>query len=1514
MDSKRTQSYLKEHNIPSLDVDWVISARKISKKKLNDSLQNKDKVVVENNKAFSQDDTSFIPKSSKDTTLYADKKRRNSIATSIASDNSSSNTNHNFAHETTQLDSSSHLFKEQYRGSDFTQNDRHSTTVPLRRSKSLSMAESNNFKNRNNSNNNLSKAPSPSPPPTQEKKTGFFKGLFGRRKSISTPKSTTTSLSNSSGSNNSSNSNITTNNNKNDGKNLSDKSQLKIKTTKTFKLTETKDGSISPNKPTSRKSNNEIVMDGVPLRRTKTDSAMLNENRNQHPHIHMHHHHHHERHHEEDDQKSNDINLINTNNDRNNDNDIHSIDLTDIDPRLVEFLKYYKSKNYSLSAFKDKNFDNNSVSSNNPQNRFKKAAFVINDDSEDYHQPFKQTKFDAKGRPLPAHPERSKLPSAFKKQNNNDCTRTTCNNNTNNNHGKNNNSLRNDLNVVDSSVTTIASAPQATSSKKFGAFLKRVTSYGTSNENTNDELDDVSPTTNNKYTNTHETITEFDPANTHVVPGLETIKPLKHVAFKTNTFFNDPPQQICSKNPRKGEVEVKSNGSVVIHRLTPQERREILQQYSSGIVVGGSGQLRLLSNEEGMANETDLKKHEEQAPVNPIIETPPDEKKDEEDDFSPDACEETNSQLRKIEVVAAEAAAEARAKETPNELSRTVTNNEEDVSVSKTASHLTIDKPMISRRSSNNLISGANSISSIISSVSKNEDEDDTSIFPPPSMKIAHDVVYTRCCHLREILPIPATLKQLKKGSTDPIPLLQLRNPRPSMVEILAFTDFIAIAPILCISLDGVHLTTEMLKLILSSLVYRPKLEKLSLRNTPLDEEGWKLLSFFVSKSKSLNALDLTMVPQIKTNVQKPSKSSLKSNIVRMESNLNNRSDMNWYLLAGSIAFRNGIDELVLAGANMSVSEFKTFIEIACVNTYRLSLAYNNLTLEQCQILADWIVHSKVTGLDIGYNDLRGKIQPFYDALWNKINNKGERNVFKYISFNGTNLEVKKGDTSANNDALKLLSILCYSEDVKFIDLSNNPNMFPYSIPTLLKILPVFVNLVRLHIDNNNLSRTSIITLAEVLPLCRQLRHLSMTGTELDLASCKAFAEAVKKSKSLITVDIDYVYMPDKIKEKISLYAMRNIQNELDRSKANLTPNFIDGNKPTEQQFKSIQEELAILLTEDKNNVSEEEYIKIVDSFIERLSIARKKINKVVQDLFALRLEGELNLEGKETLIRLSLLDASLEKGIRLLKERHDSDVSNSSVSNIASNRTSEDNVSKNGFSPIKKTESDLTMLEPKEVLLSASNIGKSGHSALLPFGSAKIEKTHHRSADDTVEYSDEHPQHLIDPLHENDKDIDETRSPRHHITEEEKNILANAAENMNSDEIKELLLKNDVSTVIGVIDELHKQGYHLHHIFKKNGTCDKNNSNDSSSKEDNDKTDLSSKIKNDKAETKLGDAIPTDAKKYDEFITNQETEAIDEAYDQVLDSIQYMAPAVSDNKTAGQNTNKNSTTDSNSN
>lgn len=1123
------------------------------------------------------------------------------------------------------------------------------------------------------------------------------------------------------------------------------------------------------------------------------------------------------------------------------------------DPRLMDFLRYYKSKDYKLAAFKEGNFIKSSASPTTKKNR--RASFSLHNDKPQPAKSLAHQKFDAKGRPIPPHPDAPKLPSAFRKK-----------------HPSN----ASIVDTVDSNSDVSSSAQnnnQTPSSHKFGAFLRKVTSYGNNNNNSTN-ASSLSANVNNPDTSSTSLCSsssmEFDPSKITTVPGLENIRPLKHVSFATNTYFNDPPQQICSKNPRKGEVEVKPNGSVVIHRLTPQERKKIMESTSLGVVVGGTGQLKLLNPEEDDAN---AKSKEEMAPQkqNEV------EAHDEEDN---------NSQRRNIVMAAAEAAAEARAKEAPNELKRIVTNNEEEVTVSKTASHLTIDKPMISRRGAS-----TSSLASMVSSDTNGTNADDEGeILPPPSLKIPHDIVYTRCCHLREILPIPATLKQLKKGSTDPIPILQLRNPRPSMVEIWSFSDFLSIAPVLCLSLDGVQLTVQMLRIILSSLVYKQHFQKLSLRNTPLDEEGWKVLCYFVSKAKSLHSIDLTMVPSIKTNVQKPSKSSLKSKILRMQCNLENRSDMNWDLLTASIALMGGLEEIVISGAKMNSAQFKNFILVACIATERLGLACNGLSKSQCDDLAKWMVQSKVTGLDVGFNDLNGKLSSFTDAVLGKIQKANEKNVFKFLSLNGTNLRVNEHDTFENNEVLKLISVLCYSENLKFLDISNNPAIFPHCVPTLIDFLPVFVNLVRLHIDYNNLSSTSVVMLAEVLPMCSRLNYFSMLGTELDLASSKALAEAVRKSSSLMTLDVDYVYMPENIKEKISLYALRNIQGELKRVNN-------DDKDIKDSQFSSLQDQLSLLLTEKADN--SEHYNKMVENFMAKIALARIKISKVVHDLFDLKLNGQLNLEGKEALIRLCFIEASLERGCDLLKQRHN---------NTLKSPEAVSKSQKGGNQAQPNSESCQRML------LSSSILQNSDHIALMPFGSAIVEKSS-PDAEDAVEFregDDSNVNHEDVPANDqqfrDEVDIKNKYSIIKRELEHEKlvgggdlpvdkEILNRAAQSLDSDQIKEFLLKNDVSTILGVIDELHSQGYHLHHIFKKQGNQEEtafrtkyeqqsSQSNDSSANVS-PTTDPISTGSNTSRTNDNAHIPPTDAPGFDKFMNNAEENAIDAAYDDVLDKIQ---------------------------
>lgn len=1123
------------------------------------------------------------------------------------------------------------------------------------------------------------------------------------------------------------------------------------------------------------------------------------------------------------------------------------------DMKLLEFLDYYRKNGYQQSAF---NEDSSIKQCNNNTMKRKPACFSLDHSlySEDVGQNENGTcknvksRIDTSGRPLPPLPNKSKFPSALKIEQK---------------------KIKPDGTSVlkDGSWSTSNTIPTSDGSNipgKFGTFFKKVTSHGINSGSNNSSLSN-SPTLSNLSPNCSSMSLSY--VNFQNVPGLEDIKHFKRVSFATSTYFNDPPQQICSKHPRKGEIEVKPNGCVIIHRFSPEEKKKILEASSSGVVVGGTGQLKLLAKLDEFDEFQDNKRI-----GTADIDT-------QEQDRERDVSHEKHQQ----DIDAVETAAEERGKEGPLDIKRTTTNNEDDVTISRTASHLKIDKPMKVRRSTE--IGSSISLASLLE-----RGMVEGEVFPPTNLKIPHDIVYSRCCHLREILPIPAIVKQLKAGSTDIIPLLQLRNPRPSLVEVWSFSDFISIVPVFCISLDGVTLSVHMFRLILSSLINKPEFEKLSLRNTVIDEEGWKLLCYFISKSKSLVSIDLTMVPSIKTNVQKPSKSSLKNNIVRMECNLEDRSSMNWDLLSASIATHGGLEEIIVPGAQMSYSQFNNFLDVACLDVERLGLAYNKLSKEQLNFLGKWLTSSKITGLDIGFNDLNGKLQPFTDAVWDVIKSKGKEALIKYISLNSTNLEVEKDATSETNEALRLISTLCYCKNLKFLDISNNPKMFPHCMRTLLNCLPVFVSLVRLHIDFEGLDPTSVVMLAEALPLCPSLNYLSILGTNLDLAGSKALTDAVRKSNSLITLDIDYDNVSAKNKERLSLYTMRNVQNELSKVEGEATK------ESKSEQLMNIQGELSKLLNYKSDN--QIYYHSMVVKFIMRLIRARAKITKVVQDLFDLRLKGELNREGKESLIRLCFIDSCFEKGIRLLKERNpnavdipidkpvSSTIPNDLVPCIPENNETSD------------TPSDFSIsLYP--TIAASSEFEQSGHSVLLPFGKAEIENyfpdAHETVAfrDDETSISEEVSLQTREEGNVFKKSADFMRQLENKGTELDKKALAGAAESLNSDQIKDFLLKNDISAAVNVIDELHSNGYHLRHIFKKNegdheksSFCSKLMS-ELGSSSDTLSCGGSSQDEEKEVEVIEGQIEPINV---DDTILNSnkdEDEAIDAAYDEVLDNLE---------------------------
>lgn len=488
------------------------------------------------------------------------------------------------------------------------------------------------------------------------------------------------------------------------------------------------------------------------------------------------------------------------------------------------------------------------------------------------------------------------------------------------------------------------------------------------------------------------------------------------------------------------------------------------------------------------------------------------------------------------------------------------------------------------------------------------------------------EMIYTRCCHLREILPIPATLKQLK-NKTRPLQVLKLLNPKPTLIDVLSFSDFIAITPINTIIFDNVTMSTEMLKHLLSALVHNKHLEKLSLRNVPIDSTGWLYLCEFLNRNHTVKKLDISQ-----------------QKVKQVTKHTSFRSAMNWDLFIKALVARNGIEELVMGGCKLSDDTFENLLENALsISTCRLGMAATEINVEKCEMVADWIsrTDSKCVGLDIAYNDLsHGQLRPFI-----KVFNTKTVNLI-FFSLNSTNL-------TDVDEVYELFRGLSNVKTLKFLDLSSLPQLFPSVISKLNKTLPSFYCLKRIHFDLNELSSESIEALSDILPKINGLVHVSLLGNRnLDRRSIAAIYSAVKLS-AIFTVDLDYDLVPDELSQRLALYLMRN----MDRTIRPDINNFSGETEQDDVMFDGtlLMERAEKMLMESDKNSGETDFklqMIITNALLEKTNAIRKDIHKIIDNLFERRNQGNLSFEGKENLLRFCLLDAALEKVVHLFEQK----------------------------------------------------------------------------------------------------------------------------------------------------------------------------------------------------------------------------------------------------------------------
>lgn len=641
---------------------------------------------------------------------------------------------------------------------------------------------------------------------------------------------------------------------------------------------------------------------------------------------------------------------------------------------------------------------------------------------------------------------------------------------------------------------------------------------------------------------------------------------LKRVTFSVDKLDKDPQQQIPSRRPRRGNVMVPEDLTAPVPRL------------NQGISAADSSR----STNEPKYSEADLQR----------------------------AKEAQKRALMEAELHATEAHLSAKKlafQVAQQKFSKHSANVLEEDDVASARELIEIDKPLHTHENHFKETTEENAETT--------EDEG-----------LSLETLYTRCCHLREILPIPATLKQLK-NKTKPLPVLKMLNPKPTLIDVLSFSDFISITPINTVIFDNVTLTTEMLKHILSSLVHSETLEKLSLRNVPIDTTGWIHLCEFVSRNQNIKKLDIS---------QQRIKLSSKQCALR--------STMDWNLFIEALISRKGLEELVMGGCKLPDDVFRRLlVDALSIGTCRLGVAGTELNVRKCEIIANWISlpGSACVGIDIAFNDLsNGQLRPFIDTFLTK-----EVKLI-FFSLNSTNLT----DVEETGELLRALSRV---KTLRFLDLSSVPDLFPGIILKLSKTLPYFESLRRIHFDLNDLTSQSIDAIADILPKIPHIVHVSLLGNRnLDRGSVGSLYSAVKSS-DIFTLDLDYDLVPPEFSQRLALYLMKNLDKFIRPDINNIG---VDSEQEDVMFDGSLLMETAekMLLESDKTPGEADLKVQriVTNALIDRTRTVRKEIHKIIDKLFERRNNGELSFEGKETLLRFCLLDASLEKLLSLFEEK----------------------------------------------------------------------------------------------------------------------------------------------------------------------------------------------------------------------------------------------------------------------
>lgn len=450
--------------------------------------------------------------------------------------------------------------------------------------------------------------------------------------------------------------------------------------------------------------------------------------------------------------------------------------------------------------------------------------------------------------------------------------------------------------------------------------------------------------------------------------------------------------------------------------------------------------------------------------------------------------------------------------------------------------------------------------------------------------------IYRRCCQLRETPILKRITEQLMSPTctllNEPgvVSCLNLTGSRLQLADVVTLSDWLAVVPVKRLLLEDADLNDEGVRVILAGLLaakrpeptrrkaHSPKhsttstpnakkaeertgiVEKITFKNNPrITRIGWKHISCFIYMCRSIKAIDLSMLQFPSTLPPSarctPVKAPEKAPVTRGQDTDAAET------LYKSLSERLGgskLEELSMSECGLNAQQIRKIIDGVVVGGInRLGLAGNNLDDKGLDHVLRYLRSGVCNALDLGSNDLRGKLGLIADALTKKpdIPCWG-------LSLAGCNLD---------SASLKpLFPALVSMPNFRFIDLSHNRDLCTNdnnTVGLLRKYMGKLTELKRIHLSDVGLSPKQAIALAEVLPEGPALAHLSIlenpqlsalasatdeTSQEEACALYASLMAAVRVSSTIICIDID-VPSPENsevvkaLAKQVVAYCLRNM-------------------------------------------------------------------------------------------------------------------------------------------------------------------------------------------------------------------------------------------------------------------------------------------------------------------------------------------------------------------------------------